>query len=61
MALHAATHVVVAFNAALDQHLAEGGQPARLRRYAKNCETLVAGFELGFKLFLRRRSRRRSS
>jgi 2-aminoethylphosphonate-pyruvate transaminase len=49
-----ATHVVVAFNAALDQHVAEGGQPARLARYAKNCETLVAGFtELGFKLFLR--------
>ena len=49
-----ATHVVVAFNAALDQHVAEGGQAARLARYAKNCETLVAGFaELGFKLFLR--------
>ena len=49
-----ATHVVVAFNAALDQHVAEGGQPARLARYAKNCETLVAGFtELGFKLFLK--------
>ncbi|MET0682256.1 MAG: 2-aminoethylphosphonate--pyruvate transaminase [Casimicrobiaceae bacterium] len=48
-----ATHVVVAFNAALDQHIAEGGQPARLARYAKNCETLVAGFaELGFKVFL---------
>jgi 2-aminoethylphosphonate-pyruvate transaminase len=48
------THVVVAFNAALDQHIAEGGQPARLARYTKNCDTLVAGMtELGFKLFLR--------
>ncbi len=48
------THVVVAFNAALDQYLAEGGQPARLARYAKNCATLVAGMaELGFKVFLR--------
>ncbi len=47
------THVVVAFNAALDQLLAEGGQPARLERYAKNCETLVAGMAaLGFKAFL---------
>jgi 2-aminoethylphosphonate-pyruvate transaminase len=48
------THVVVAFNAALDQHAAEGGQPARLARYKKNCETLLAGMgELGFKLFLK--------
>jgi 2-aminoethylphosphonate-pyruvate transaminase len=48
------THIVVAFNAALDQHAAEGGQPARLARYARNCETLVAGMtEMGFKLFLR--------
>jgi 2-aminoethylphosphonate-pyruvate transaminase len=48
------THVVVAFNAALDQHVAEGGQPARLARYTKNCETLVAGMtEMGFRVFLR--------
>ncbi len=48
------THVVVAFNAALDQHIAEGGQPARLARYRKNCETLVAGMaEMGFKVFLK--------
>jgi 2-aminoethylphosphonate-pyruvate transaminase len=48
------THVVVAFDAALDQLAAEGGQPARLARYTKNCETLVAGLgELGFRLFLR--------
>jgi 2-aminoethylphosphonate-pyruvate transaminase len=48
------THVVVAFNAALDQLAAEGGQPARLARYTRNCETLVAGMaELGFRSFLR--------
>ena len=48
------THVVVAFNAALDQLIAEGGQPARLVRYTKNCETLVAGMgELGFRVFLK--------
>jgi 2-aminoethylphosphonate-pyruvate transaminase len=48
------THVVVAFNAALDQHVAEGGQPARLARYRKNCDTLLAGMnEMGFKLFLK--------
>jgi 2-aminoethylphosphonate-pyruvate transaminase len=48
------THVVVAFNSALDQHVAEGGQPARLARYTRNCETLVAGMtEMGFRVFLR--------
>jgi len=48
------THIVVAFNAALDQLLAEGGQPARLARYAQNCATLVSGMaELGFRPFLR--------
>jgi len=47
------THVVVALNAALDQYVGEGGQPARLARYSANCETLVAGMrELGFKPFL---------
>ncbi|HET7096272.1 MAG TPA: 2-aminoethylphosphonate--pyruvate transaminase [Casimicrobiaceae bacterium] len=48
-----ATHVVVAFNAALDQLRAEGGQPARLARYVKNYEALIAGMsELGFRTFL---------
>jgi len=48
------THVVVAFNAALDQFVAEGGQPARLARYTKNYEALVAGMaEQGFGVFLR--------
>jgi 2-aminoethylphosphonate-pyruvate transaminase len=48
------THVVVAFNAALDQLVAEGGQPARLARYERNCATLVTGMsELGFRVFLK--------
>jgi 2-aminoethylphosphonate-pyruvate transaminase len=47
------THVVVAFDAALDQLLAEGGQPARLARYTANCQTLVEGLaELGLRPFL---------
>jgi 2-aminoethylphosphonate-pyruvate transaminase len=48
------THVVVALSAALDQLNAEGGQPARLARYTRNCETLLRGMaELGFRPFLR--------
>jgi 2-aminoethylphosphonate-pyruvate transaminase len=47
------THVVVALAAALDAFVAEGGQPARLARYARNCEVLVRGMaELGFRPFL---------
>ena len=47
------THVVVAVDAALEQYIAAGGQPARYRRYAANCETLIAGMtEMGFKVFL---------
>ena len=47
------THVVVAFDAALEQFVAEGGQPARLARYTANCETLVDGMAaLGFRPFL---------
>jgi 2-aminoethylphosphonate-pyruvate transaminase len=47
------THVVVAFDAALDQFVAEGGQPARLARYTSNCRTLVDGMRaLGFRVFL---------
>jgi len=47
------THVVVALNTALDQFIAEGGQPARLARYTRNCEVLVRGMaELGFRSFL---------
>jgi 2-aminoethylphosphonate-pyruvate transaminase len=47
------THVVVALNTALDQFIAEGGQPARLARYTRNCEVLIRGMaELGFRSFL---------
>jgi len=47
------THVVVALATALEQFAAEGGQPARHARYARNCEALVAGMaELGFRPFL---------
>ncbi|HET9023047.1 MAG TPA: 2-aminoethylphosphonate--pyruvate transaminase [Burkholderiaceae bacterium] len=47
------THVVAALRVAVDQFKEEGGQPARLARYTRNCETLVAGMaELGFRTFL---------
>jgi len=47
------THVVAAFAAALEAFVADGGQPARLARYTRNCETLVRGMaELGFRPFL---------
>jgi len=47
------THVVVAVDAALEQYVAAGGQPARYRRYAANCEMLISGMtEMGFKVFL---------
>ena len=47
------THVLVAFAAALEAFLTEGGQPARLARYTRNYDTLVRGMaELGFRPFL---------
>jgi 2-aminoethylphosphonate-pyruvate transaminase len=47
------THVVAALRAAIDQFLAEGGQPARGARYAANCAALVAGMQaLGFRPYL---------
>ncbi|RJF98060.1 2-aminoethylphosphonate--pyruvate transaminase [Noviherbaspirillum saxi] len=47
------THIVLAFQEALNQFFAEGGQRARLARYTKNYETLMAGMnELGLKQFL---------
>ena len=47
------THVVAAVDAALEQYVAAGGQPAHYRRYAANCETLISGMtEMGFKVFL---------
>ncbi len=47
------THVVAALRVAVDQFKEEGGQPARGARYARNCETLIAGMaQLGFRPFL---------
>jgi 2-aminoethylphosphonate-pyruvate transaminase len=47
------THVVVALRAAVDQFLAEGGQPARYARYRTNCDALVSGLRaLGLRTFL---------
>lgn len=47
------THVVVAFRAALDQFLAEGGAKARGARYAANCEALRSGMEaIGLRPYL---------
>jgi 2-aminoethylphosphonate-pyruvate transaminase len=47
------THIVVAFNAALDQLMTEGGQPARLDRYTRNCAALIEGMaEAGLRPFL---------
>ncbi len=47
------THVVAALRAAIDQYLAQGGQPARLARYTENCAALVAGMRaLGCSTFL---------
>ncbi|MGH8806256.1 MAG: 2-aminoethylphosphonate--pyruvate transaminase [Noviherbaspirillum sp.] len=47
------THIVLAFQEALNQFFAEGGQRARLARYTKNYETLMDGMEeLGLKQFL---------
>jgi 2-aminoethylphosphonate-pyruvate transaminase len=48
------THVVAALAEAIRQHVEEGGQPARLARYADNCRTLIDGMAvLGFKPFLK--------
>ncbi|MBN8507494.1 MAG: 2-aminoethylphosphonate--pyruvate transaminase [Burkholderiales bacterium] len=48
------THVVAALDEAVTQFVEEGGQPARLARYADNCRTLVDGMaRLGFKTFLK--------
>ncbi len=48
------THVMAALRAAIDQYLAEGGQPARLARYQDNCRVLVEGCKaLGLRPFLK--------
>jgi 2-aminoethylphosphonate-pyruvate transaminase len=47
------THVVVALDAALDQHAAQGGREARHARYQANYTALVDGMtKLGFRAFL---------
>jgi 2-aminoethylphosphonate-pyruvate transaminase len=47
------THVMAALRAAIDQFRAQGGQPARLARYQRNCSTLIAGMRsLGLRSFL---------
>jgi 2-aminoethylphosphonate-pyruvate transaminase len=47
------TVIVAALHAALEQLVAEGGQPARGARYRRNCEVLIEGMTaLGFRLFL---------
>ncbi|WP_417578708.1 2-aminoethylphosphonate--pyruvate transaminase [Nitrincola sp.] len=47
------THVVAAFHQALQEYQLEGGQPARLQRYSRNRDRLVAGMRaLGFQTLL---------
>jgi 2-aminoethylphosphonate-pyruvate transaminase len=47
------THVLVALDEAIRQFQEEGGQPARLARYERNYQTLIAGMSaMGFKPFL---------
>src|SRR5256886_13412721 len=47
------TPAVAPGDAALEQYIAAGGQPARYRRYAANCGTLISGMDgMGFKVFL---------
>jgi 2-aminoethylphosphonate-pyruvate transaminase len=47
------THVMAALRVAIDQYRAEGGQPARLARYRRNCDSLLGGMRaLGFESFL---------
>jgi 2-aminoethylphosphonate-pyruvate transaminase len=47
------THVIAAFDRALEQHAAEGGVAGRGGRYRRNCALLVAGLRaLGFETLL---------
>ena len=47
------THVMVALAGAIQQFEDEGGQPARLKRYQSNYQTLIEGMAaLGFKPYL---------
>lgn len=46
-------HVIVSFHQALTEFFAEGGQPGRGGRYARNAEVLIAGMRrLGFEVLL---------
>lgn len=48
------THVMVALAEAVAQYVEEGGQPARLARYADNCQVLIDGLKMiGLKPFLK--------
>ncbi len=48
------THVLVALSEAITQFVEEGGQSARLARYADNCGALIEGMSaLGLRPFLR--------
>lgn len=47
------THVIVAFDAAMEQFFAAGGVEARHKRYANNCKILVDGLrEMSFETLL---------
>ncbi|MFQ5959161.1 MAG: 2-aminoethylphosphonate--pyruvate transaminase, partial [Alphaproteobacteria bacterium] len=47
------THVLAAFDRALDEHAAEGGVAGRGARYRQNCRVLVEGMRaLGFETLL---------
>lgn len=47
------THVVAAFDRALEEHTEEGGVAARGARYSENCRVLVEGMRgLGFETYL---------
>jgi len=47
------THVIKAFDTALDQFEAEGGQPGRHKRYSANGRILIGGMrEMGFRTLL---------
>ena len=47
------THVIVAFDKAIEQFEAEGGVDGRFARYSNNCKTLIEGMaKLGFETLL---------
>ena len=47
------THVLLAFDQALNEYLEEGGVAGRGARYRQNCDSLVAGMRaMGFKTLL---------